>query len=169
VITKNTDLVITKWGAHYRGHYIPCAIGRSGIGVKQGEGDGITPMGYFQILGMGVRPDRLAISSTIPQFEIGPMDKWSDDPTDPNYNQRVRDTNYPFGHEALRRADPLYDAFAILDFNYPDAAAGKGSAIFLHIWRAPRVPTEGCVAFAPDDFLYILKTWSHDARVVIKG
>ena len=168
MITNSHDLVITKWGARHRGRYFPCAIGRGGIGQKIGEGDGITPVGTFRILGLGVRPDRVAISSCIPQFEIGPMDNWSDDPKDPAYNQLVRSNNYRFSHEALRRADPLYDVFAILDFNYPEAKAGKGSAIFLHIWRRPRHPTEGCVAFEAGHFFGIIRNWSVHSRVVIQ-
>ncbi|MEM7241057.1 MAG: L,D-transpeptidase family protein [Pseudomonadota bacterium] len=168
MITNKDDLVITKWGARYRGRHLPCAIGRGGIGVKTGEGDGITPAGTFRILGLGVRPDRVAISSIIPQFEIGPMDKWSDDPKDPAYNHLIRAHDHAFSHERLRRADPLYDAFVILDFNYPEAQPGKGSAIFLHIWRRPRYPTEGCVAFEAADFLDILSTWTADAQIHIR-
>jgi len=169
VIARFGDLVIGKWGARYRGAVFPCSIGRGGIGVKGGEGDGITPKGTFQIYGIGFRADRLAPPNcSIPSHPTGPQVIWSDDPKDPDYNHGLTATNHPFSHERLFRADHLYDLFAVLDFNWPVAVPGKGSAIFLHIWRAPRHPTEGCVAFSPAVFRFILQSWTADNRVVIR-
>ena len=165
---KSTDLVITKWGARYRGLHFPCAIGRGGIGVKKGEGDGITPAGRFRLCMIGVRPDRVALSSLIPQREIGPSDIWSDDPKDPGYNQWQKGRSTRFSHEVLRRADTLYDLIGVLDFNWPAAKPGAGSAIFLHSWRKPRHPTEGCVAFCPDVLAWIFASWDDSARVLIQ-
>lgn len=163
------DLVIGKWGARYRGQHFPCAIGRGGIGVKMGEGDGITPRGNWQITGAGYRADRMAR----PDFgfalhRIGPSDIWSDDARDPDYNHHVSARDYPFSHEFLRRADPLYDIYAVLDFNWPRSVPGAGSAVFLHSWRKPRHPTEGCVAFSPNVLRFILESWQADGRVVIR-
>ena len=77
---------------------------------------------------------------------IGPEDGWSDDPADPAYNQPVR-LPRRFGHERLRRADRQYDLVAVLDWNRAPVVAGRGSAIFLHVWRGARQPTAGCIAF----------------------
>jgi L,D-peptidoglycan transpeptidase YkuD (ErfK/YbiS/YcfS/YnhG family) len=30
----------------------------------------------------------------------------------------------------------LYDAYGVLDYNWPNAEPGKGSAIFIHAWRS---------------------------------
>ena len=169
VITNYNDLVITKWSARFNGQTYPCAIGRNGIGQKIGEGDGITPIGQFRVMGCGFRPDRIKFHSpAMMQRPIRLFDIWSDDPKDPDYNHGLRAFDHPFSHEKLRRADGLYDAFAILDYNFPQAEPGKGSAIFLHIWRKPRHPTEGCVAFDPLDFAEILMRWTPQSRVVIK-
>jgi L,D-peptidoglycan transpeptidase YkuD (ErfK/YbiS/YcfS/YnhG family) len=169
VIPRACDLVVSRWHARYRGRTFPCSIGRGGIGVKQGEGDGITPIGRWRIAEFGYRADRLREPAAgLTHHKIGPRDKWSDDPRDPAYNHRVTTHNHPFSHESLRRPDPLYDMYAVLDFNWPDSVAGAGSAIFLHLWRKPRHPTEGCVAFAPDILRYILATWQPSARVVIR-
>jgi L,D-peptidoglycan transpeptidase YkuD (ErfK/YbiS/YcfS/YnhG family) len=163
-------LTVTKWGARFQGRVFPVAVGRSGIGTKIGEGDGITPIGTFQILGMGWRTDRWDIDApNIPQAPIGPQAIWSDDGRDPNYNHAGYDMQYPYGHERLRRADPLYDAFGIMDYNYPDAVAGKGSAIFIHVWRKPRHPTEGCIALDRDDLAHIFANWKPTSRIVIRG
>lgn len=164
------DLIVTKWGARYRGSVLPCAIGRGGIGQKQGEGDGITPVGNFEISEVQYRSDRLDFEApNILQKPIGLMDVWSDDPKDPDYNHGVSAFDHPFSHEKLRRADGLYDAFGVLDFNWPIATTGAGSAIFIHAWRKPRHPTEGCIAFNRSDLIWIFQSWEKNARVVIRG
>ena len=68
----------------------------------------------------------------------------------------------------LRRSDNLYDAFGILDYNWPNAEPGKGSAIFIHAWRRPRYPTEGCIAFDIHDLLWIFSNWKNNSRIIIK-
>jgi L,D-peptidoglycan transpeptidase YkuD (ErfK/YbiS/YcfS/YnhG family) len=164
------DLVVTRWGARYRGRAFPCSVGSGGIGVKQGEGDGITPVGLWRIGGVAYRADRMPDPLLpIPTHSISPADIWSDDPRDPDYNHGLAVRNHPFSHERLFRADPLYDLFAVLDFNWPSAVPGAGSAIFLHSWRKPRHPTAGCVAFAPSVLLHILKTWEPRSQVIIRG
>lgn len=158
------DLVITHWGARFQGQRFPCSIGRGGIGIKQGEGDGVTPAGTFKLARIHYRPDRLKCVGGLP---VGLSDIWSDDPKDPNYNQLVRILNHPFSHEHLRRADPLYNTFGVLTYNWPNATPGKGSAIFLHVWRKPRHRTEGCVAFKQKDLLNIFTHWAKTSRVII--
>ena len=168
MIARYHDLVVNKWGARFMGQYLPCAIGRGGIGCKKGEGDGITPTGIYNICGTRYRPDRVQFTSDVfRNHPIGVCDLWSDDPIDPAYNQGVYAFEYAFSHERLRRADGLYDLFAILDYNYPDATAGAGSAIFIHAWRKPRHPTEGCIAFDPGTLNWILSNWIATSKVVI--
>ncbi len=140
------DLVVGRWGARFRGRWFPCAIGWGGIGEKRAEGDGITPTGRHRIEAVLRRPDRVCGRGT----PIGIGDGWSDDPSDPDYNRRVR-RPHRFGHEALRRADRMYDLVAVLDWNRHLPVKGRGSAIFLHVWRGPRQPTAGCIAFRRED------------------
>ncbi|SHJ02133.1 L,D-transpeptidase family protein [Wenxinia saemankumensis] len=127
----------------------PCALGRGGIvppGEKR-EGDGATPRGPHRVVQCWYRPDRVPRPApwAIP---IGPGDLWCDAPDHPAYNAHVR-APFPAGHERLRRGDRLYDIVMVLDWNWPDAVPGRGSAIFVHRWRAPGRPTEGCVALPP--------------------
>lgn len=167
--THFDDLVVTHWGARFRGVTMPCSIGRGGIGQKQGEGDGITPIGSFKLAGIGVRSDRMHFRTNhVRQKQISLCDVWSDDPNDPDYNHGLHGPNHPYSHERLYRSDPLYDAFGILDYNWPTAVPGAGSAIFLHIWRKPRHPTEGCVAFERQNLIWILENWQPRSRVVIR-
>lgn len=142
------DMVVTRQGVRFAGRIWPCTIGKGGIRADKREGDGATPVGVHRIVGMLYRPDRMAKPAdwAVP---IGPRDLWSDASGQAEYNLQVR-APYPHSHEKLRRADRLYDLVLITDWNWPRAQAGKGSAIFLHRWRRPGYPTEGCVAFRPD-------------------
>lgn len=163
------DLVVSRWGARFQGRTYACAVGRGGIGQKRGEGDGVTPVGVFHITRVLLRPDRMDFEAgDVPTRAIGLGDIWSDDPDDPAYNSGLTAFGHPFSHEALRRADPVYDTVAVLDYNMP-AVPGAGSAIFLHVWRKPRHPTEGCVAFYRFDLVEILSRWTARSRVVIRG
>ncbi|WP_367278484.1 L,D-transpeptidase [uncultured Amaricoccus sp.] len=165
------DLVVGPWGARFRGRIFPCAIGGGGIGEKRAEGDRITPAGRHRIEAVLRRPDRRAAgtpATLLPTHAIGPRDGWSDDPADPDYNHPVLRPRR-FGHEALRRPDRMYDLVAVLDWNRHPPVPGRGSAIFLHVWRRPRHPTAGCVAFRPEDLAWILRRWTPRDRVVIRG
>jgi L,D-peptidoglycan transpeptidase YkuD (ErfK/YbiS/YcfS/YnhG family) len=159
------DLVVTRWEARFLGRRLPVATGRGGIGPKRREGDGVTPTGSHRLLAVLYRPDRRPCRFALP---IGPRAGWSDDPADPAYNRPVR-RPHPFSHEALRRADPQYDLLAITDWNAAPAVPGAGSAIFLHVWRRPRHPTAGCLAFAPADLAWIIDRWTPRSRILVRG
>ncbi len=166
--TAAADLVVGRWGARFRGRVFPCAVGRSGIGVKRAEGDGITPAGRHRIETVLRRPRYGAtIARSLRQRPIRPFDGWSDDPADPAYNGPVR-RPHPRSHEALHRPDRLYDLVAVLDWNRAPVVPGRGSAIFLHAWRKPRHPTAGCIAFAPRDLAWILARWTDRSRVIVR-
>ncbi len=166
---KFHDLVVTHWGARFMGHNLLVAIGRSGIGEKIGEGDGITPVGNFLIKGIGFRNDRVSFYTPNLEKKITKInDLWSDDPRDKNYNHKINSNNYLYSHEKLRRSDNLYNAYGILNYNWPNAEPGKGSAIFIHTWRRPRFPTEGCIAFSLSDLIWIFSNWKKNSRVIIK-
>ncbi len=162
------DLVVTPTGCRFLGRRFACTLGRGGVvdADRKREGDGATPRGVHRIVGMLYRPDRIAppVDWAVP---ILPGDLWSDGVDDPDYNHMVR-APHPFSHEALRRADPLYDLVLITDWNWPHAKAGRGSAIFLHRWRRPGYATAGCVAFAPRDLLWIARRIRPETRLIVR-
>ena len=166
---KPEDLVVTRWGLRFLGRWFPCCVGKGGIvpAARKREGDGATPEGVHGIVGMLYRPDRMAKPAdwAVP---IGPVDLWSDDPHDPDYNLMVRRPHH-FGHEVLRRADPMYDLILISDWNWPQAVGGRGSAIFVHNWRGPRQGTAGCVAMAPADLRWIAPRITYQTRLIIRA
>ena len=158
-------MVLTGRGLRFRGCLFPCTIGKGGVTRAKREGDGATPAGSHRITGMLYRADRMARPAdwAVP---VGPGDLWSDDPRDPAYNHPVR-APHRFGHECLRRADPLYDLVILTDWNWPDAVPGRGSAIFIHQWRRPGFPTEGCVALRRDHLRRIAGQISRGTRLIV--
>lgn len=142
-------LVLTPRGVRFGARIWPCTVGRGAVRADKHEGDGATPVGTHRIVGCLYRPDRVARPAPW-ALPIRPGDLWSDDMGQPDYNQLVR-APYAHSHESLRRADRLYDIILLTDWNWPEATPGAGSAIFLHRWRKPGHPTEGCIAFHPGD------------------
>lgn len=162
---KPTDLVLTPTHLRFMNRRFACTIGRGGLTSRKREGDGATPCGTHRIVGMLYRPDRMA-RPTDWALPIRPVDLWSDDPGHEDYNLMVR-APYPYSHERLRRADPMYDLVILTDWNWPYAVKGRGSAIFIHQWRGPGRPTAGCVAFRRDHLAWIARHIRHESRLVI--
>ena len=160
------DLVLTPIGLRFRGKLWPCSIAKGGLSRDKREGDGATPRGVHRIVGMMYRADRIPAPSAW-ATPIGPRDLWSDDSEMPEYNLHVK-APYLGSHEQLRRADPLYDLVIITDWNWPNATLGKGSAIFIHQWRRPGFPTEGCVALSRENLHSIARYLSPSTRLIIK-
>lgn len=159
-------MVLTPKGVRFQGRLWPCTIGKGGIKSDKREGDGATPRGVHHIVGMLYRGDRIA-QPTPWALPIGPLDLWSDDEGDSNYNLMVR-TPYAPSHEKLHRADPLYDLVILTDWNWPHAKRGRGSAIFIHQYRRPGYPTEGCVAFSRTHLHAIARKITHGTRLIVR-
>lgn len=159
------DLVLTPRGVRFLGRVLPYTIGKGGIVTDKREGDGATPAGVHHIVAMLYRADRIGRPAPWAR-PVGPGDLWSDDMEDAGYNHLVR-APYAFSHEKLRRADPLYDLILVTDWNWPDATPGRGSAIFVHQWRRPGYPTEGCVAFRRDHLSWISRRIAPGTRLII--
>ncbi len=159
------DMVLMRTGLRFAGRRFPVAVGRGGLTADKGEGDGATPRGVLRVTGVLYRADRLAPPApwAVP---IGPGDLWSDDPADPAYNRPVR-APHAHSHERLRRADRLYDIVLTTDWNADPPRPGRGSAIFLHVWRGPRHPTAGCLAFRRDHLLWVVARIGLGTRVIV--
>lgn len=127
---------------------ITIALGRGGIRADKREGDGGTPRGRFRLLRLWWRPDRgFRPRTLLPMRRIGPDDGWCEDPADRRYNRPIRLAPGSAG-DHLRRADNLYDLVIEIDHNTRPRAAGRGSAVFIHVARPGFAPTAGCVALA---------------------
>lgn len=82
------------------------------------------------------------------------------------YNMMTR-SPFKGSAERLARPDPLYDLVLVTDWNWPDAQPGRGSAIFLHRWRRPGYPTEGCIGLKPDHLVAIANRIVSSSRLIV--
>ena len=159
------DMVLRPSGLRFAGRRFPVAVGRGGLTGHKREGDGATPRGVLRVTGLLYRADRLAPPAPW-AMPIGPGDLWSDDPADPAYNRPVRAPR-AHSHERLRRPDRVYDIVLTTDWNADPPRPGRGSAIFLHVWRGPRHPTAGCLALRRDHLLWIVARIGPGTRVIV--
>ena len=163
-VTTDADGAWLDWGAGQR----RAAIGPGGIGIKGGEGDGITPRGRHPAREVFYRADRMAKPVTaLPLRATRRDDGWCDAPDDPNYNRLVK-LPYPASAENLWRQDHLYDLVVVLGYNDDPVVKGLGSAIFLHLARPDFSATHGCVALSRDDALAAIAQLEPGDQVVIE-
>jgi L,D-peptidoglycan transpeptidase YkuD (ErfK/YbiS/YcfS/YnhG family) len=162
-VTVTADGAVLDWGQGAR----RAAIGPAGVGVKGGEGDGITPVGAYAVREIFYRADRIAKPvTTLPLRATQENDGWCDAPDDPNYNRWVA-LPYRASAEHLWREDHLYDLVVVLGYNDDPVVPGKGSAIFLHLAKPGYSATQGCVALAYDDALAAIAQLQPGDRIVI--
>ena len=145
---------------------LPCALGKSGVGIKRRDGDGVTPGGSHGLRklwfkGGGPRP-----RTGLPIRLTRAGDIWCDDPKHRLYN---RPAKLPFkaSHEAMRRDDALYDFVIEVDWNIRPRVRGRGSAIFIHIAREGFSPTAGCVALRARDMRKLLPLIGRRTKLVV--
>ncbi|HJS85022.1 MAG TPA: L,D-transpeptidase family protein [Acetobacteraceae bacterium] len=132
-------------------------LGRGGVRLDKQEGDGATPLGLLPLRRVLYRADRLRPPRcAVPVEPLSPTDGWCDDPESADYNRKVT-LPHPARHEALWRGDAVYDVIGVLGWNDAPVQRARGSAIFLHVARPDRAPTEGCIALALPDLLRLLE------------
>lgn len=146
------------------------AVGRAGIGLKQGEGDGISPLGCWAIRRVFYRPDKFDAPppTQLSLQPIAPDDGWCDAPEDPAYNRLIK-RPYQASHELMWREDDLYDLVVVLGQNDDPVIPGAGSAIFLHLARPDYSPTAGCAALSRHDLLSFLALATPQTRLCFRA
>ena len=161
----NLDIKVSKWGIRFAGRSFPVSLGKSGVTLSKNEGDGATPAGVHKIVGVLYRPDRV-VKPCDWAVQIKPNNIWSDDSRDPDYNM-LNCLPHKYSHERLFRSDPLYDIIVLTDWNWPYPIKGRGSAIFIHTWRKPMHPTEGCVGISSQNLLWIISRIKPSSRLIV--
>ncbi|MEM9736245.1 MAG: L,D-transpeptidase family protein [Pseudomonadota bacterium] len=147
---------------------MPCSVGRGGIQAQKVEGDGVTPTGFYRLIWLYWRADRgRRPGGRLTALPLGPRQGWAEEPRDPAYNQPILHP-HPYPADRMTRGDGLYDICVVTDQNAA-CEPGAGSAIFVHLWRGPRRPTAGCVAFRRSDLTWILARWTPRSRVVVRA
>ena len=148
---SGSDAVLRLGRARWRAR-----LGANGIRTDKHEGDNATPAGRLTLRRVLWRADRLAAPAcAVPRTPLSPADGWCDDPGHADYNLGVQ-LPHPGRHEALWREDEVYDVIGVLGWNDAPVVPGRGSAIFLHLLRPDRRPTEGCIALDRADLLAVL-------------
>lgn len=142
----------------------PVALGR-GVRYLKREGDGSTPLGYWRLLQVYYRRDRVRRPPGL--FSCQPIHRcfgWCDDPDDRNYNRKVV-MPYTASAERLWRNDHLYDIVVVMSYNVVPRIAGRGSAIFVHVARRNYAPTAGCIAMKREHLLTLLAALKQNAII----
>ncbi len=153
------QVTLTTWERR-NGCWLPvceaaAVIGRSGFipPADKIEGDGGTPTGVYPLsLVFGYAA---TAHTAMPYRQITVEDYWVDDPLSPQYNTWVYGRPHAASWETMLREDGLYRHGIVVEYNTRPVIAGKGSAIFVHLWRGHGEPTSGCVALAETDLLKI--------------
>ena len=135
----------------------PAMLGRSGVvaAAQKREGDGGTPAGVHAIgPAFGYAP---TATTRLAYRQATARDWWIDDPASPAYNTwQTNDGEPAVSAEAMRRDDGQYELGAVLGWNVDPVVPGRGSAIFLHVWKRPDEATSGCVALAREHVVTLL-------------
>jgi len=164
------------------GKSIPVSLGRTGmawgIGLhtaprsaapEKREGDGKAPAGIFSISSAFGYADNDSIQA-FPYLKIASGLECVDDPHSSKYNKILDAAAHPKdwnSSETMLRPDGLYAAGAVVDHNSDPVSAGKGSCIFLHIWRGPDKPTAGCTAMEEGALRSLLSRLDADCKPVL--
>jgi L,D-peptidoglycan transpeptidase YkuD (ErfK/YbiS/YcfS/YnhG family) len=136
---------------------IDATIGSRGFAFpgKKREGDRRTPTGIYSLgTAFGYRP---TISTGLNYRMVTKSDFWVDDVNSDQYNTWVRLKPRASSYERLRREDNQYKYGIVVEYNTDPIVRGKGSAIFVHVFRDPNSPTAGCIAIAERDIIEILR------------
>jgi len=160
------------------GEPIPIVVGQTGLawgenGVgrrgdpRKHEGDGKAPAGRF-VLGtaFGFAPPAAVDWVRMPYLRLENGTECVDDTSSAHYNTlvergTVRRVDWA-SSEKMRSID-LYRLGVVVRYNAQPVRRGRGSCIFLHIWRAPGSPTSGCTAMPAADLETVVR-WMDPQR-----
>ena len=144
-----------------------CALGKSGIGDKEIEGDNVTPRGIYRIVKIYYRKDRIKkITSKFKLIEITKIMGWCNDIKSKKYNQLIKlPTKY--SHEKLYRKDNVYDLILVLNYNMNPTIKNKGSAIFIHVTRENYQSTQGCIALKKNNLIKLISKINKNIKIKI--
>ncbi|MFZ5988434.1 MAG: stalk domain-containing protein [Bacillota bacterium] len=146
-------------------------IGGKGFSTKKIEGDNKAPAGIFKIgsaFGMADKPPYIKVPYKVTTLN----DYWIDDVTSTDYNKWIVYDKNPYDRwksfEKLRI--PLYKYALIIEYNMNPVIKGRGSAIFLHLWKNAYSSTRGCTALSEENMLKLL-SWVDPSKnpVIIQG
>ena len=133
------------------------------------EGDRTAPAGVFRLGPVFTYDGAWAKHTSMPVIRVGPNDLFVEDPESPLYNSHIRLDHAPATawekKEQMQQGDPAHRLKVFVGHNVDPPVGGRGSAIFLHVWRdGGRVPTAGCTAMDFDVLSTMVKWLQADAK-----
>ncbi len=139
-------------------------VGKNGVS-KAAEGDGRSPSGAFLLgtaFGWAAAPQYVKW----PYRRTDSMDRWVDDGKSPYYNRWVRGSVSATGSGEALKSISVYKYALAVHYN-DEGIKGKGSAIFLHIWRGLGVGTLGCTSMSEANLVKTLRWLRYERRPVL--
>jgi L,D-peptidoglycan transpeptidase YkuD (ErfK/YbiS/YcfS/YnhG family) len=160
----------SPWRAE--GPAVPIVVGRTGLAwgddalgrrrdPHKREGDGKAPAGRFPLgAAFGFAPRSEASWIRLPYVELESDTECVDDASSAHYNRvvdrsDVRRVDWKSA-EHMRSID-LYRLGVVVRYNAQPVRHGRGSCIFLHIWREAGSPTSGCTAMPASDLETVVR------------
>ena len=173
---KATRGELRRWerdGQRWRpvGTAVPVVVGKSGLAWPRDkrEGDGASPAGRLALgdaTGYDAAPSGTRLHYRIATAAL----RCVDDSRSAAYNtlaEAPASGAPPWStDERMRRDDVLY-RYTIFVRHNDARLPGKGSCIFLHVWRDATSPTVGCTAMALDD-LRALLAWADVGTILVQ-
>ena len=142
-------------------------IGRTGFTYNKREGDGHTPIGVFSL---GTAFGRYSNPGTSKSYRQSTSnDFWVDDTNSSLYNTWQKGPVNGRWNSAEKMYIPQYNYGFVINYN-TERIAGKGSAIFFHVWSGQGSGTAGCISVAENNVTSTLK-WLKPSKnpVIIEG
>lgn len=144
---------------------------QNGYGTEKREGDGRAPAGIFKLSAVfGYAPPGAYPWLKMPYYEAYGALKCIDDPRSSHYNRLVDAGSVAADWsscEDMRRADEQYRRGIVVEHNPAPAIPGRGSCIFIHIWKNPESGTAGCTTMSPENLEKILRWLDPAANPVL--
>ncbi len=142
--------------------------GQEEKGLRKVENDGRSPAGVFRFGTIYTYDRALPEGSDYPFHTVTAADAWIDDATSPDYNRHVVvDPKNPppwYAKQRMRLGDFAYRWLVELRHNSDPPVPGNGSAIFLHLRRAPHKPSVGCTVMSEPNLTALIRWLRADAK-----
>lgn len=135
------------------------------------EGDMKSPAGLFYLSSLfGYQPEKTVGSLKMPYFQADASIFCVDDGRSKYYNQIVDIDTLKKDWQSAENMllDKIYYKYgAVVDYNYPNPEAGRGSCIFVHIWQDNQHGTAGCTAMPEDKMKNLLQLLDKTKRPLL--
>ena len=122
------------------------------------EGDGCSPVGIFSLGKIFSYHDTTGLKMPFEQVDVN--DLCVDDINSMYYNLLIdddtinpRDYN---SYERMEREDLQYEYGVWVNYNTSPQIPGRGSCIFLHVWKGPSHGTSGCTAMSKENMMKLI-------------